>query len=133
MGEVLVPRISRLIGNKVWVIPVFLCLMAVLSETVVLVYVTFVPIFIPPFISLFNKYKVDRRMLVTVINAGLQIGYVCIPVGIGAVYMGIVQSAMAGQRPGRRGAVSGGRCQPAHSAGPDPGRYRRHCHFPQAP
>lgn len=95
MGEVLVPRISRLIGNKVWLIPVFLCLMAVLSETVVLVYVTFVPIFIPPFISLFNKYKVDRRMLVTVINAGLQIGYVCIPVGIGAVYMGIVQSAMA--------------------------------------
>ena len=95
MGEVLVPRLSRLIGNKVWLIPVFLCLMAVLSETVVLVYVTFVPIFIPPFISLFNKYKVDRRMLVTVINAGLQIGYVCIPVGIGAVYMGIVQSAMA--------------------------------------
>lgn len=95
MGEVLVPRLSRLIGNKVWLIPVFLCLMAVLSETVVLVYVTFVPIFIPPFISLFNKYKVDRRMLVTVINAGLQIGYVCIPVGIGAVYMGIVQGAMA--------------------------------------
>ena len=95
MGEVLVPRISRLIGNKVWLIPVFLCLMAVLSETVVLIYVTFVPIFIPPFISLFNKYKVDRRMLVTVINAGLQIGYVCIPVGIGAVYMGIVQGAMA--------------------------------------
>ena len=25
----------------------------------------------------------------------MQIGYVCIPVGIGAVYMGIVQSAMA--------------------------------------
>jgi len=95
MGEVLVPRLSRLIGNKVWLIPVFLCLMAVLSETVVLVYVTFVPIFIPPFISLFNKYKVDRRMLVTVINAGFQIGYVCIPVGIGAVYMGIVQGAMA--------------------------------------
>lgn len=95
MGEVLVPRLSRLIGNKVWLIPVFLCLMAVLSETVVLIYVTFVPIFIPPFISLFNKYKVDRRMLVTVINAGLQIGYVCIPVGIGAVYMGIVQGAMA--------------------------------------
>ena len=95
MGEVLVPRLSRLSGNKVWLIPVFLCLMAVLSETVVLVYVTFVPIFIPPFISLFNKYKVDRRMLVTVINAGLQIGYVCIPVGIGAVYMGIVQGAMA--------------------------------------
>lgn len=95
MGEVLVPRLSRLIGNKVWLIPVFLCLMAVLSETVVLIYVTFVPIFIPPFISLFNKYKVDRRMLVTVINAGMQIGYVCIPVGIGAVYMGIVQSAMA--------------------------------------
>lgn len=68
--------------------------MAILSETVILVYVTFVPIFIPPFLKLFNQYKVDRRMLVTVINAGLQIGYVCIPFGIGAVYMGIVQGAI---------------------------------------
>lgn len=95
MGDVLVPKLSKLIGNKVWLIPVVLCLMAVLSETVILVYVTFVPIFIPPFLELFNKYKVDRRMLVTVINAGLQIGYVCIPFGIGAVYMGIVQGALA--------------------------------------
>ena len=47
-------------------------------------------------------------MLVTVINAGMQIGYVCIPVGIGAVYMGIVQSAMA-DRSGRRGSDPGGR------------------------
>ena len=95
MGEVLVPRLSKLLGNKIWLIPIVVCLMAVLSETVILIYVTFVPIFIPPFLKLFNKYKVDRRMLTTVINAGLQIGYVCIPVGIGVVYMGIVQNAVA--------------------------------------
>lgn len=94
MGEVLVPRLSKLIGNKVWLIPVIICVMAILSETVILVFVTFVPIFVPPFLALFNKYKVDRRMLVTVINAGLQIGYVCVPIGIGAVYMGIVQGAV---------------------------------------
>ena len=94
MGEVLVPRLSRLIGKKIWLIPIVVCIMAILSETVVLIYVTFVPIFIPPFMALFNKYKTDRRMLATVINAGLQIGYVCIPVGIGVVYMGIVQNAI---------------------------------------
>ncbi len=95
IGDVLVPRIAKLIGNKVWLIPVVLTIMGILSETVILVYVTFVPIFIPPFLELFNQYKVDRRMLTTVINAGLQIGYVCIPIGIGAVYMGIVQGALA--------------------------------------
>lgn len=94
MGEVLVPRLARLIGNRAWLIPILLLIMAILSETVILIYVTFVPIFIPPLMSLFNKYKTDRRMLVTIINAGLQIGYVCVPIGIGAVYMGIVQSAV---------------------------------------
>lgn len=94
MGDVLVPRLSRLIGNKVWLIPVALCIMGILAETLIPIFISFVPIFIPPFIALFNKYKVDRRMLATVINAGLQIGYVCVPVGIGVVYMGIVQGAI---------------------------------------
>lgn len=94
MGDVLVPRISKLVGNRVWLFPVLLFVMGILSETVILIYVTFVPILIPPFMALFNKYKLDRRMLVTVINSGLQLGYVCVPIGIGAVYMGIVQSAV---------------------------------------
>lgn len=71
-------------------------------------------------------------MLVTVIDAGLQIGYVCIPVGIGAVYMGIVQSAMADNGMEGVGLTQVAARQPAYSAGPDPGRYRRHRHLPQA-
>jgi len=91
-STICVDRIGKC--NKVWLFPLILFVMGILSETVILIYVTFVPILIPPFMKLFNKYKMDRRMLSTVINSGLQLGYVCIPIGIGAVYMGIVQGAV---------------------------------------
>ena len=95
VGEVLAPRVTKLIGNRVWVLVIALGIIAIITETFVLVYVAFVPIMIPPLLKVFNKYKVDRRMLVTVIVSGFQIGYVCVPAGYGLIFQGIVQNDLA--------------------------------------
>lgn len=95
LGDVLVPRVSRLVGSRIWLLPVVLCLMGAISESFILIYVAFVPIFVPPLLKLFNRYKLDRRMLVTVIMCGLQIGYVCIPAGFGRMFQEIVQGELA--------------------------------------
>lgn len=95
VGEVLAPRVARIVGKRVWLFPVVLVLFGILVETFVLIGVSFLLVLIPPLMHLLNDYKVDRRVLVVSTCCGLQIGYCCCPVGYGAGFMGIVQGALA--------------------------------------
>ena len=95
VGEVLAPRVARIVGKRVWLFPIVLVLFAVLVETFVLIGVSFLLVLVPPLLHLLNDYKIDRRILVISTCAGLQIGYACCPVGYGAGFMGIVQGALA--------------------------------------
>lgn len=92
LGEALAPRVAKLIGKKVWLFPVVLLVLAVISETFVLVGVSFLLILVPPLFQLLVDYKVDRRLLVIATCCGLQLGYGCVPVGYGLGFMGIIQS-----------------------------------------
>ena len=95
VGEVLAPRVAKLIGNRLWLFPLVLLVLGVIAETFVLVGVSFLLIIIPPLLRLLTDYKVDRRLLVIATCCGLQIGYGCVPVGYGLAFMGIVQNALA--------------------------------------
>lgn len=95
VGEVLAPRVAKLVGKRVWLFPIVLTLFAITVETFVLIGVSFLLVIIPPLLRLLTDYKVDRRLLVITTCCGLQIGYCCFPVGYGAGFMGIVQGALA--------------------------------------
>ena len=95
VGDVLAPRVAKLIGKKIWLFPVVLTILAIISETLVLVGVSFLLVVIPPLFKLLADYKIDRRLLVITTCCGLQIGYGCFPVGYGLGFMGIVQNALA--------------------------------------
>lgn len=95
IGAVLVPRVSRVIRSKKWLLPIAFCLMGIISETFILIYVAFVPIIVPPLLALFNQYKIDRRLMIVVILAGMQIGYVCVPAGFGRIFQDLVLGALA--------------------------------------
>lgn len=95
VGEVLAPRVAKLVGKKVWLIPIVLLLFAITVETFVLIGVSFLLVIVPPLLRLLTDYKVDRRLLVVATCCGLQMGYCCFPVGYGAGFMGIVQGALA--------------------------------------
>ncbi len=95
LGEVLAPRVNSLLKKAGrWSIILCLVLVAVACETVITLGANFCFILIPPLLAVFNKYKIDRRLACVVIMAGLQIGYVCIPVGYGAAFQAIVADAM---------------------------------------
>lgn len=95
VGEVLAPRVAKLVGRKVWLFPIVLTLMAILVETFVLIGVSFLLVIVPPLLRLLNDYKIDRRLLVITTCCGLQMGYCCFPVGYGLAFMGIIQNSMA--------------------------------------
>lgn len=95
IGEALSPRIAKIMGRNAWVIVAILALLAVLSETFILIATLFVPILVPPLLPILNSYKVDRRLACVAIISGFQIGYACIPVGYGLIFQGIVRDEMA--------------------------------------
>lgn len=95
IGDVLAPRLAKVMGKNTWLLCVLLCAFAVVTETFILIYVAFVPIIVPSLLETFNRCKIDRRLLVTVIVIGLQIGYVCVPYGYGLMFQQVVQSSMA--------------------------------------
>lgn len=96
LGEVLAPRVSTLLKKAgPWAIIVCLVIVAIVCETIITLGANFCFILIPPLLTVFNKYEIDRRKACVAIMAGLQIGYICIPIGYGAAFQAIVADAMA--------------------------------------
>lgn len=95
MSDAMAPRVSKILGQRPWLLLVGLIIIAALCETVITFGATFVFIIIPPLLSVFNRYSVDRRKVATAIMCGLQIGYVCIPIGYGAVFQDMVAGVMS--------------------------------------
>lgn len=95
MSDAMAPRVSKILGQRPWLLLVGLIIIAALCETVITFGATFVFIIIPPLLTVFNRYSVDRRKVATAIMCGLQIGYVCIPIGYGAVFQDMVAGVMS--------------------------------------
>lgn len=95
MSDAMAPRVSKILGQRPWLLLVGLIIIAALCETVITFGATFVFIIIPPLLTVFNRYSVDRRKVATAIMCGLQIGYVCIPIDYGAVFQDMVAGVMS--------------------------------------
>ncbi|WP_018921979.1 Na+/H+ antiporter family protein [Salsuginibacillus kocurii] len=67
---------------------------ASLSQNVVPVHIAFIPILIPPLLSLFDSMKLDRRAVATSLTFGLKAPYMMIPVGFGLIFHGVIQDEM---------------------------------------
>ncbi|MEY8383655.1 Na+/H+ antiporter family protein [Staphylococcus capitis] len=84
---------SRLSRIKVKVIILLALLaMSIMSQNLIPVHIAFIPIVIPPLISLFNDLKIDRRLIGLVIGFGLCWPYVLLPYGFGQIFHQIIQS-----------------------------------------
>ena len=120
-GEAFTSRMAKLVNGKIWVLCALLFVLGILCETVILIYATFVPVVVPPLMGLLNEYKVDRRKVVTLIIAGLQIGYVCVPIGCGRMFQEIKNLYFLERRivPRKRDGVFPSRFQYKH--------FRKNC------
>jgi putative amino acid transporter len=62
-------------------------LAAVCSQNVIPVHIAFIPVLIPPLLSVFNHLKLDRRLIACVLTFGLVATYMLVPVGFGAIFL----------------------------------------------
>ena len=62
-------------------------LIAISSQNIVPIHIAFIPILIPPLLSIFTQLKMDRRMIACVITFGLATPFLILPVGFGGIYL----------------------------------------------
>lgn len=57
------------------------------SQNIIPVHIAFIPILIPPLLGVFNKLKIDRRMLACILTFGLITPYMILPIGFGGIFL----------------------------------------------
>ena len=71
-----------------------LAFIACLSQNVVPVHIAFIPLLIPPLLTLMNKMQLDRRAAACALSFGLEAPYITLPIGFGLIFQGIVADSM---------------------------------------
>ena len=69
--------------------------LACFSQNLVPVHIAFIPILIPPLLTVFNRMKIDRRAVATALTFGLKAPYMLIPLGFGLIFQNIIVGEMA--------------------------------------
>ena len=77
------PRINLL----KWVLIGGIVLMSVSSQNIVPIHIAFIPMMIPPLLGVFNRLRIDRRLIACAITFGLVTTYMFLPYGFGAVFL----------------------------------------------
>ena len=74
---------------------VTLLVISMISQNLIPVHIAFIPILIPPLISLFNELQLDRRLLAVVMTFGLTFTYAVLPFGYGQIFQNTIVTSFA--------------------------------------
>lgn len=61
--------------------------MSVMSQNLIPVHIAFIPLIIPPLLTVFNRMRLDRRLVACIMTFGLTTTYMYIPVGFGNIFL----------------------------------------------
>lgn len=62
-------------------------LITISSQNIIPVHIAFIPILIPPLLTVFAKLRMDRRLVACVLTFGLVTPYMVLPVGFGGIFL----------------------------------------------
>lgn len=94
LAPILAKKIAHSIkSNKYLLIAILTCI-AILSQNLIPVHIAFIPILVPPLLSLMNKLKLDRRAVACGLAFGLEAPYIAIPAGFGLIFQGLIAENM---------------------------------------
>ena len=94
--ELLARELFKFIGREVtpkqlfrfkYLLLLILTLAAISSQNVIPIHIAFIPILIPPLLPIFERLKLDRRMVACILTFGLITPYMVLPAGFGRIYL----------------------------------------------
>ncbi|MBL7575813.1 hypothetical protein SAMN00017477_1511 [Peptoniphilus asaccharolyticus DSM 20463] len=93
-ADILARKIASVVKGNKFTLAIIITLTAMASGTIIPIHIAFIPILIPPLLSLMNKMKMDRRMLAICFGFGLKAPYITIPIAYGAIFHGIIKDSV---------------------------------------
>ncbi len=94
VAGILAKKIGNIVDNRRSTFVLLIAGVACFSQNLIPVHIAFIPILIPPLISVMNKLKIDRRAVASALTFGLKAPYVMLPVGFGLIFHNIVRDAL---------------------------------------
>lgn len=94
LAPILSMKISNVIQSKKYILIFILTGIAILSQNLIPVHIAFIPILIPPLLTVMNKLKIDRRSVACALAFGLKAPYIVIPAGFGLIFQGLIADNM---------------------------------------
>ncbi|WP_040312977.1 Na+/H+ antiporter family protein [Gleimia coleocanis] len=70
-----------------WLMIGGILLMAIFSQNLIPVHIAFIPLLVPPLLSVMNQLRLDRRLIASVLTFGLVTTYMFLPVGFGQIFL----------------------------------------------
>lgn len=61
--------------------------MSIMSQNIIPVHIAFIPLLIPPLLTVMNSLQLDRRLIACVLTFGLVTTYMTLPVGFGKIFL----------------------------------------------
>lgn len=80
------PSDAKLMWVKYLIFAILLAF-AISSQNLLPVHIAFIPIIVPPLVSVFNRLNIDRRAVACVLTFGLTATYMLLPVGFGKIFI----------------------------------------------
>ena len=94
LAPILAKKIAHSINSNKYLLIAILTCIAILSQNLIPVHIAFIPILVPPLLSLMNKLKLDRRAVACGLAFGLEAPYIAIPAGFGLIFQGLIAENM---------------------------------------
>ncbi|EPZ0224424.1 Na+/H+ antiporter family protein [Campylobacter jejuni] len=87
----LIKIVSHFISHKKYLLLLSIALISCFSQNLIPIHVAFIPLLIPPLLSLFSKLKIDRRAVACALTFGLTTPYMVLPVGFGLTFQDLLK------------------------------------------
>ena len=86
LAQLLSKKIALTIKSKKYLLIFILTGIAILSQNLIPVHIAFIPILIPPLLTVMNHLKIDRRAVACALAFRLKAPYIVIPAGFGLIF-----------------------------------------------
>jgi len=94
LTQILSIKIANIIKDNKYLLIGILIIISIMSQNLIPVHIAFIPILIPPLLSLMNKLKIDRRAIACSLAFGLKAPYIALPLGFGLIFQGLIADNM---------------------------------------
>ena len=94
VASIISKKVASVVNGKKLVILIIIAVFGCFSQNLIPVHIAYIPILIPPLISVMNKLKLDRRAMACSLTFSLKAPYIAIPAGFGLIFQGIIATQM---------------------------------------